>query len=124
MLGEVTKLPFVGGNPDLILAVINHPSANFHMAGHRVQESGDRPEGARFTGAGRAEQHQDLAGGDLPFWVSPVRFPANIMVAPNSESARAQARPSPVSMAGLANGSVTLKKVRHGETPKVWAMSS
>ena len=57
-------------------------------------------------------------------WVSPVRFPANIMVAPNSESALAQARPNPVYMAGAARGSVIRKKVRHGETPSVWAMSS
>ena len=57
-------------------------------------------------------------------WVSPVRFPANIMVAPNSESALAQANPSPVNIAGAANGKVIRKKVRQGETPRVWATSS
>ena len=57
-------------------------------------------------------------------WVSPVRFPANIMVAPNSDKALAHARPRPVTMAGAASGNVIRKKVRQGETPKVCATSS
>ena len=52
-------------------------------------------------------------------WVSPVRLPANIMVAPNSDKARAHARANPVTIAGDANGNVIRKKVIVGETPNV-----
>ena len=56
--------------------------------------------------------------------VSPIKFPANIIVAPNSESARAQASPSPVIIAGAASGSVTRRKVAAGDIPKVCETSS
>ncbi len=57
-------------------------------------------------------------------WVSPVKLPANIMVAPNSDKARAHAKPNPVTIAGDAKGNVIRKKVLHGEIPNVCATSS
>ena len=57
-------------------------------------------------------------------WVSPIRFPANIRVAPNSDKARAQARPNPVITEGPASGNVVRQKVAHGDTPRVCETSS
>ena len=57
-------------------------------------------------------------------WVSPMRFPANMMVAPNSERARAQARAMPVTMDGPASGRVSRQKVSQGDTPRVCDTSS
>ena len=57
-------------------------------------------------------------------WVRPGRLPANMMVAPNSEMARAQARASPPRMDGPASGRVSRQKVAQGETPRVCETSS
>ena len=57
-------------------------------------------------------------------WVLPVKFPANIIVAPNSEIALAQANAKPDSIDGLANGRVNFQKVFQGEIPNVCDTSS
>ena len=57
-------------------------------------------------------------------WVLPVRFPANMIVAPNSDIARAHDRASPVRSDGAAKGIVTRQNVHQGDTPKVREMSS
>ena len=57
-------------------------------------------------------------------WVRPVRLPANIIVAPNSEMARAHANASPPRIDGAAKGIVTRQNVAQGDTPKLWEMSS
>ena len=56
--------------------------------------------------------------------VLPVRLPAKIMVAPNSEIARAQAKASPATMDGPASGAVSRKNVAQGAEPRVWEISS
>ena len=56
--------------------------------------------------------------------VRPGRFPANIMVAPNSESERAQAKIVPATRAGRASGMVTVQNTRHDDEPNVCATSS
>ena len=57
-------------------------------------------------------------------WVLPVKLPANMMVAPNSERALAQARAIPVSKEGAARGKVIRRKVLQGDIPSVWEISS
>ena len=57
-------------------------------------------------------------------WVLPVRLPANMMVAPNSDKARAQARAIPDSRDGMASGRDSRQKVHQGEIPRVWDASS
>ena len=56
--------------------------------------------------------------------VLPVKFPANMIVAPNSEIALAQANAKPDSIDGLANGMVNFQKVFQGEIPNVCDTSS
>jgi hypothetical protein len=56
--------------------------------------------------------------------VLPVKFPANIMVAPNSENALAQASPRPARIDGAAKGSVNLKNDLKGDMPRVCDISS
>ena len=51
--------------------------------------------------------------------VTPCRFPANMMVAPNSPMARPQHRIAPDSNAGQLSGSVIRQKVRKLLTPSV-----
>ena len=58
-----------------------------------------------------------MANGNV--WVFPIRFPANIIVAPNSDNARAQASIKPVKRGVLAKGYVMSQKVFQGDTPKV-----
>ncbi len=50
---------------------------------------------------------------------TPARLPANMIVAPNSPSARAQAITAPPSRAGNASGTVTDQNVCNRETPSV-----
>lgn len=57
-------------------------------------------------------------------WVCPIMLPANMIVAPNSDIARAQAKAAPPAIAGHASGMVILQKVDHGETPRVSEISS
>ena len=52
-------------------------------------------------------------------WVFPMRLPANMMVAPNSDRDRAQAKAKPVRREGAANGTVSLQNVPQGDIPKV-----
>src|SRR6266700_3489360 len=56
--------------------------------------------------------------------VTPGKFPAKVIVAPNSPKARAHANPTPASRAGRMSGKVTRRKVYHGEARKVYAASS
>ena len=49
----------------------------------------------------------------------PVRLPANMIVAPNSPSARAQHSTAPPISAGAASGTVTKANVRSGPMPSV-----
>ncbi|CAI4166363.1 hypothetical protein CCOS2040_14690 [Streptomyces albidoflavus] len=57
-------------------------------------------------------------------WVAPGRFPAKVIVAPNSPSARAQVRAAPAASAGASSGSVTVAKTRSGPAPSEAAVSS
>lgn len=54
----------------------------------------------------------------------PGRFPAKVMVAPNSPSARAQVRAAPAISPGATIGSVTVRNTRTGEAPSEAAVSS
>lgn len=54
----------------------------------------------------------------------PGRFPAKVMVAPNSPRARAQVRAAPAARPGATMGSVTVKNTRTGEAPREAAVSS
>ncbi len=56
--------------------------------------------------------------------VVPGRFPAKVMVAPNSPSARAQVRAAPAISPGATIGSVTVRKTRTGDAPRDAAVSS
>ena len=56
--------------------------------------------------------------------VRPCRLPAKVMVAPNSPSARAQARTRPAMSEGSASGRRTRTSRVHGEAPRVLAASS
>ena len=56
--------------------------------------------------------------------VRPVKFPANMIVAPNSETARAHARAAPPTSAGQDHGSGSRQNVPHGATPNVRGTSS
>ena len=53
-----------------------------------------------------------------------MKFPANIKVAPNSDSALAHDRAKPPRIVGDAIGKVILKKVLIGVTPSVSDISS
>ena len=57
-------------------------------------------------------------------WVRPERLPANVIVAPNSPSARAQASTAPAAIDGHTMGSVTLRSTVRREAPSVAAASS
>lgn len=57
-------------------------------------------------------------------WVVPGRFPAKVMVAPNSPSARAQVSAAPAARPGATMGRVTVKNTRTGEAPREDAVSS
>ena len=57
-------------------------------------------------------------------WVTPGQLPANVMVAPNSPSARAQQSTAPAAMPGATSGSVTRRNVVHRPAPSVAAASS
>ncbi len=54
----------------------------------------------------------------------PGRFPAKVMVAPNSPSARAQVRAAPAISPGATIGRVTVRNTRTGEAPSEAAVSS
>ncbi len=56
-------------------------------------------------------------------WVTPGMLPANVMVAPNSPSARAQVIAAPASREGKASGSITRSRVRPGDDRSVAAAS-
>jgi hypothetical protein len=53
-----------------------------------------------------------------------MNWPANMIVAPNSPTARAQHRIAPPKSAGEAIGSVTLRKTCHSVAPSTRAASS
>ena len=57
-------------------------------------------------------------------WVLPGMLPANVMVAPNSPSARAHESALPAASAGAMSGSVTRRKMRQRPAPSVAAASS
>lgn len=57
-------------------------------------------------------------------WVVPGRFPAKVMVAPNSPSARAQVRAAPATRPGATIGRVTVRNTRTGDAPSEAAVSS
>src|SRR5439155_26696536 len=57
-------------------------------------------------------------------WVRPSMFPANMMVAPNSPNARAQASTRPAASAAFASGTVTERKTAHSPAPSARAASS
>ena len=52
-------------------------------------------------------------------WVRPATLPANMMVAPNSPKARAQAMTAPPASEGRASGTVMRRNVRQGRAPRV-----
>ena len=52
-------------------------------------------------------------------WVRPWKLPANMIVAPNSPSARDQARTIPAANAGAASGNVTSRTTADSAAPKV-----
>ena len=56
--------------------------------------------------------------------MTPGRFPANVMVAPNSPRARAHESAVPASSEGRASGSITRKNVIASEARSVAAASS
>ena len=56
-------------------------------------------------------------------WVRPRNEPANMIVAPNSPSARAQHRIAPPNSAGAARGTVTWRKTCHSLAPSTRAAS-
>ena len=56
--------------------------------------------------------------------VMPATLPANMIVAPNSPSARAQARMAPPASTGIASGTMTLRKTCHSPLPSMRAASS
>src|SRR5664280_230474 len=53
--------------------------------------------------------------------VRPGKLPANVIVAPNSPSARAQQSTIPATRPGSTNGNVTRRKVTHRLAPSVAA---
>src|SRR5690606_26377092 len=57
-------------------------------------------------------------------WVRPGKLPANVMVAPNSPSARAQHSTAPAATPGATSGNVTRRKVVQRLAPSVAAASS
>src|SRR5450631_3704496 len=57
-------------------------------------------------------------------WVRPGKFPANVIVAPNSPSARAQHNTAPASREGAIRGIVTVRKTVSLAAPSVAAASS
>src|SRR5215831_3577179 len=56
--------------------------------------------------------------------VRPAKFPANISVAPNSDTARARQRTIPLVIPGSASGRVTYQKRPQAEAPSIAAASS
>src|SRR5674476_336901 len=66
--------------------------------------------------AGQGVQKRGLAGA-----VRPGEFPAKVIVAPSSPSARAHASAEPLVMPGATMGTTTVLKVRQGEAPSVAA---
>ncbi len=56
--------------------------------------------------------------------VTPLKLPANVMVAPNSPSARAQVRAAPAASDGPIDGSVTRRNTVQRLAPRVAAASS
>src|SRR5438477_1204888 len=50
-------------------------------------------------------------------WVRPARFPANVIVAPNSPSARAHVSTAPAASCGATIGRVTRRNTYHGDPP-------
>ena len=63
-----------------------------------------------------------MASGSV--WVLPWRLPANIRVAPNSPSARAQDIAAAAISPGRASGSTIRKNARAGEAPRLRATTS
>ena len=57
-------------------------------------------------------------------WVRPGKLPANVIVAPNSPSARAQHSTAPAAMPGATSGSVTRRNAVQRPAPSVAAASS
>src|SRR2546430_14345917 len=57
-------------------------------------------------------------------WVRPGKLPANVMVAPNSPSARAQHSTVPAASPGATIGRVTRRNTVHRVAPRVAAASS
>ena len=57
-------------------------------------------------------------------WVRPGKLPAKVIVAPNSPSARAQARTAPAAIPGATIGRVTRRNAVRREAPRVAAASS
>src|SRR3954451_14459381 len=57
-------------------------------------------------------------------WVRPGKFPANVTVAPNSPSARAQHSTAPAATPGATSGNVTWVNVVQRPAPSVAAASS
>ena len=58
-----------------------------------------------------------IANGSV--WVLPVKFQANIIVAPNSDNALAHANIKPVKIGVRAKGKVMSQKVFQGDIPNV-----
>src|SRR5262249_32234155 len=57
-------------------------------------------------------------------WVTPGRLPAKVIVAPDSPTARDQARTAPAISDGAMSGSVTLRNTVHRLAPRLRAASS
>src|SRR5581483_6200274 len=76
----------------------------------------------RIPASGRLSSDTYTSSGSV--CVLPGKLPANVMVAPNSPSARAQASAAPATSAGRRSGSVTRRKTVHGPAPSVRAASS
>ena len=57
-------------------------------------------------------------------WVRPGRFPAKVIVAPNSPRARAQVSTVPAASEGQMSGSVTRRKTVRRRAPRLRAASS
>ena len=66
LLGQITDLPAVAGNPNPCLVVVNHPAADLDVPSAGPQQAGDGAQRGGLARARGAEEHLDLAGLNFP----------------------------------------------------------
>ena len=105
-------------------AAVEHASPVQEADGDRTPNAASTRIAAAAIDASRSPPWNSLYTTSGSVWVRPSMLPANMIVAPNSPSARAQVMTRPAASAVRASGNVIDRNSRHSEAPSTRAASS